>query len=96
MSLKDTINAIVALCLLCAGAASILVPVPEMPVAFALIVLAVLNRQRLNRPARIIGVIVMVLFFGGWAPSAAGFAAAAATSAPAFAARAKAAASATR
>ncbi|WP_073032794.1 hypothetical protein [Roseovarius pacificus] len=66
MSPKDRINAVVALCLLCAGAASIFVHVPEMPVGVVLIVMAVLNRQRLNRPARIIGVIVMVLFFGGW------------------------------
>lgn len=65
--LKDMLNAALALFLLAAGAVSILIPVPELPVAFALIALAVLNRRRLNRPARIIGCIVTVLFLWGWA-----------------------------
>lgn len=64
--LKARLNAGLAFFLLGAGAMSITHPVPESPVAFALIALAAMNRRRLNRPARIIGTIVTVLFFAIW------------------------------
>jgi hypothetical protein len=64
--LKARLNTILAFFLLGAGAVSIMRPVPESPVACALIALAVLNHRRLNRPARIIGSIVTVLFFWIW------------------------------
>jgi len=63
---RDKINAGLAFCVLCAGAISIFVPVPESPVAFALIALALVNRHRLNRPAWLIGTLVTGLFLWGW------------------------------
>lgn len=66
LHVKDIINAALALCVLCAGAVSIITPVPETPVAFALFALALVNRHRLNRPARLIGGLVAGLFLWGW------------------------------
>lgn len=63
---RDLVNAALALFVLCAGATSIFVPVPDSPVAFSLIALALVNRHRLSRPARLIGGLVAALFLWGW------------------------------
>ncbi|MGK7752233.1 MULTISPECIES: hypothetical protein [unclassified Roseovarius] len=64
---RDVLNPLLALYLLATGAAAIVVPVPEIPVVFALLAVALLNRRGLNRPAWIIGGLVFVLFLWGWA-----------------------------
>ncbi|WP_428511987.1 hypothetical protein [Roseovarius sp.] len=61
------LNPLLALYLLVTGAAAIVVPVPEIPIVFALLALALLNHRGLNRPAWIIGGLVLGLFLWGWA-----------------------------
>ncbi|WP_420556581.1 hypothetical protein [Roseovarius sp.] len=67
---RDMLNPLLALYLLVTGAAAIVVSVPEIPIVFALLALALLNHRGLNRPAWIIGSLVLVLFLwglaGGW------------------------------
>lgn len=67
---RDILNSLLALYLLGTGVAAIVLPVPELPAVFALLALALLNRHGLNRPAWIIGSIVLMLLLwgsiGGW------------------------------
>ncbi|QFT81887.1 hypothetical protein FIU89_14785 [Roseovarius sp. THAF27] len=64
---RDILNPALALYLLVTGAAAIVVPVPDTPTVFALLALALLNHHGLNRPAWIIGGLVLGLFLWGWA-----------------------------
>jgi len=62
---RFVLNAGLALYLLGTGTASIFAPVPEIPAVAALMALALLNRQALNRPAWIIGSLVVMLVTWG-------------------------------
>lgn len=64
---RDILNPALALYLLVTGAAAIVVPMPDIPTVFALMALALLNHRGLNRPAWIIGGLVLGLFLWGWA-----------------------------
>ncbi len=62
---RFVLNAGLALYLLGTGTAAIFAPVPEIPAVAALMALALLNRQALNRPAWIIGSLVVMLVTWG-------------------------------